>query len=136
MVLSEELSELCSLVWVQASNSNVADLQPWPMFLSIVTGIMLHSGVRAVSLPLDDYRNFDEATWLPANWTPRYMQGFSLPLRAFADLVQCTIMFLLHIAYWGLLFWYVLFISIVALVSILRFSFLGFCVIAYCDGFF
>jgi hypothetical protein len=96
MVLSEELLELCSLVWVQALNSNVADLQLWPMFLSIVTCIMLHSGVRAVSLPLDDYWDSDEATWLPANWTPRYMQEFSLPLRAFADLVQCPIVSLLQ----------------------------------------
>jgi hypothetical protein len=105
MVLSEELLELCSLVCVQASNSNVADLQLWPMFLSIVAGIVLHSGVRSVSLPLDDHRNFDEATWLPANWAPRYMQEFSLPLRAFADLAYCPIVSLLqHRILWGFSF--------------------------------
>lgn len=64
-----------SLVWVQAPDSDVADLQPWSMFLSVVTGVVLHGRVRTISLPLHNYRDFDEAAWLPANWTTRYAQG-------------------------------------------------------------
>lgn len=51
------------------------------MFLPVVTGIVLHGRVRAVSLTLGDYWDFDEAALLATNRTMRYVHRLRTLLR-------------------------------------------------------
>ncbi len=72
-VFLDQPFKLSFLVWVEALDSDVTDLDFASSSLSVVSCVVLDGGVGSVSLPSYDHGDSDETPGRAADWTTGYL---------------------------------------------------------------